>query len=1342
MKTRFPLLIATLFAVAAIQVVHAQDDVYGPGSNTSTQAKPTKHNGKKITTGYVFIDGKYVEPPYRVKCKDMGVYINNYLIINYSDRYKSEKNRYLSDRCNKRPIVPSTITDSSGANDFYHSREVITGKLLLYSIHDYYYHLFTSKTANDSICAFLESLPNVLLLERESESMLTLTLKNGDITKIILENQSKDKTNLLHSKNSNGKIKKEYLSRTSKIRTDIKRNIREGEVVFFWSSAYNNRVILSPEELKKIISVYASDLDYETKLDSLCNLFRRDKEQIEIFLKNFRLPETLKQRLQEETNSVSYKNGEQTQVRNNWADKPSSQNENIGERSVEIAFCPSNNSIAGYCPSTWDNSAQDFEFVTIPRILNYVQNQGYHLSWSDIKMDKTPNDEDIDFGDCTYQSLKDMASGSGIVYFHAHGNQEGYILVQSASDSESLRQWCNNDLSYVTIRAFSDKPVGWNENYPYFGAFVNYTFFQEFWKVPLTESKAIVLISTCYGAIGNLLESYGGGFTMAYPGETAWNYGTIFPSGVSYNLKHLLLRMNGSINNGNSRYSVVAFESIPNPADNVSIHSNYSITLCPSTKTIFPANNSIVPSAVTQGYFEIDTWCDATIPANQALTFSTTGNIQINANTGVYWENGTSGKSNKIIYEWTGTQGSVTVHVHTDKIVAYGGGGQRLDFDRVAPNGETGVYYVFQIGSGTAQYVDFFAENTNILENTPVQFTNTSSLDDPISYNWDFGDGGTSNQQNPVHAYTTSGVYDVSLTVATPIGNLYKGKTSYISVYNESSGDLSCTNFVLYDKTVQFNASFIGAYEPYAFEYRFTIDYGDGNTDTQQGISPFADFTYEYMEYADYETTVFVEVLSQFDDVIYAVGCDCGNVGLYNPFPCSNFEADFTYSPEIGYLTGGSQNHSVTINFYNSTSGGTNYSGTWYFLGDLENDYEPLGGITNEGFVEAWGHNGNPQPKTYTQPGIYPVALDVWDQNGCFDNITKYIHIEEPLHCINNLKIHSSGSDQLWNSNRLIVPWMHNNHDCSINLFHDFNLTTFCAHCDCATCGERPQRYRWYVNGEKIVEGIDDGATIILGHSYETDFELSTQQYILPYKNTVSCTIEGDLFHTVSDNFSSSCYDSTHIELIAIYCDGFMNSNDFNFARMAHSNPLLPPFTEHGFMINNGNTKEFFSGTMALNYGVNTVVGNHDVVLYACNEIVLTDGFIAGNRSFVAYAGIDGNTIEGCHQIQYANNRIADKVSEVDMETKKRASLDVVPNPVSENFRVVVNHPFDDFLLLQIFDSHGRFIQELSNSNQTAGFCVFQVTNFNVSPGLYFCRYTNSQNSITRKFIKKQTHDK
>ncbi|MEZ4849107.1 MAG: PKD domain-containing protein [Bacteroidia bacterium] len=39
-----------------------------------------------------------------------------------------------------------------------------------------------------------------------------------------------------------------------------------------------------------------------------------------------------------------------------------------------------------------------------------------------------------------------------------------------------------------------------------------------------------------------------------------------------------------------------------------------------------------------------------------------------------------------------------------------------------------------------------------------------------VSWNWDFGDGSTSTQQNPGHAYTASGTYEVCLTVADQLG--------------------------------------------------------------------------------------------------------------------------------------------------------------------------------------------------------------------------------------------------------------------------------------------------------------------------------------------------------------------------------------------------------------------------------------------------------------------------------------------------------------------------------------------------------------------------------------------
>jgi gliding motility-associated-like protein len=51
-------------------------------------------------------------------------------------------------------------------------------------------------------------------------------------------------------------------------------------------------------------------------------------------------------------------------------------------------------------------------------------------------------------------------------------------------------------------------------------------------------------------------------------------------------------------------------------------------------------------------------------------------------------------------------------------------------------------------------------------------FTNTSSIADnsTLSWQWNFGDGNTSTQQNPSHSYTTIGVYNVTLVATSPYG--------------------------------------------------------------------------------------------------------------------------------------------------------------------------------------------------------------------------------------------------------------------------------------------------------------------------------------------------------------------------------------------------------------------------------------------------------------------------------------------------------------------------------------------------------------------------------------------
>jgi len=50
--------------------------------------------------------------------------------------------------------------------------------------------------------------------------------------------------------------------------------------------------------------------------------------------------------------------------------------------------------------------------------------------------------------------------------------------------------------------------------------------------------------------------------------------------------------------------------------------------------------------------------------------------------------------------------------------------------------------------------------------NFPVQFTFTGTYKGPTPiFNWNFGDGTNSNQENPTHTYTTDGLYNVVLTI-------------------------------------------------------------------------------------------------------------------------------------------------------------------------------------------------------------------------------------------------------------------------------------------------------------------------------------------------------------------------------------------------------------------------------------------------------------------------------------------------------------------------------------------------------------------------------------------------
>ena len=89
-----------------------------------------------------------------------------------------------------------------------------------------------------------------------------------------------------------------------------------------------------------------------------------------------------------------------------------------------------------------------------------------------------------------------------------------------------------------------------------------------------------------------------------------------------------------------------------------------------------------------------------------------------------------------------------------------------------------------------------FSSFVNPLNNGEVTFTNTSN--NANSYLWDFGDGNTSTDANPIHTYTISGNYTVTLTST----NLECGDNLKTNTINVTISTLSITEENLNNTTV------------------------------------------------------------------------------------------------------------------------------------------------------------------------------------------------------------------------------------------------------------------------------------------------------------------------------------------------------------------------------------------------------------------------------------------------------------------------------------------------------------------------------------------------------------
>ena len=66
-----------------------------------------------------------------------------------------------------------------------------------------------------------------------------------------------------------------------------------------------------------------------------------------------------------------------------------------------------------------------------------------------------------------------------------------------------------------------------------------------------------------------------------------------------------------------------------------------------------------------------------------------------------------------------------------------------------------------------------------------VRFTNLSTTTHGnLSYKWNFGDGGTSDEENPLHTFATSGIHQVSLELSNPPSSCLENLTKKVESFS------------------------------------------------------------------------------------------------------------------------------------------------------------------------------------------------------------------------------------------------------------------------------------------------------------------------------------------------------------------------------------------------------------------------------------------------------------------------------------------------------------------------------------------------------------------------------
>ncbi len=238
-----------------------------------------------------------------------------------------------------------------------------------------------------------------------------------------------------------------------------------------------------------------------------------------------------------------------------------------------------------------------------------------------------------------------------------------------------------------------------------------------------------------------------------------------------------------------------------------------------------------------------------------------------------------------------------------------------------------------------------------------INFTNLSTGPGVLSYQWDFGDAGTSTVQNPSHTYTANGSYIVTLITSSSAGCVDTFRTAVPIIIGGFNTSFTVPASVCVNEIVPF----VNMSTPVPVSSSWS--FGDGGT--ANGLNA----TYVYTAPGSYTVWLYNTYSNCTDSVSQTV--------IVNSRPAANFSAPVTSRCEP----------SLTVNFQDLSAGAVSWQ--WDF-----GDGSPASSVQNP-------------IHTYTGYGIYNVSLIVTNAAGCTDTIVRpaYIRVQRATIAVNGLPV-------------------------------------------------------------------------------------------------------------------------------------------------------------------------------------------------------------------------------------------------------------------------------------------------------------------------------------------------